>query len=107
MRSRSIQHPELQSNMDNWIEDDYIWIRRTALIYQLFYREATDKKRLFKYCTKTMHENEFFIRKAIGWCLRQYAKTNPQDVKAFITKQKQHLSGLSYREAAKYLSASK
>ncbi len=47
-----LQYPELLPSMDNWIEDEYLWIRRTALIYQLSYKEATNKKRLFSYCTK-------------------------------------------------------
>jgi len=96
------QCPELKNEMNRWIDDKNLWIRRTALIYQLSYKEATDKKRLFEYCTKTMHEKEFFIRKAIGWSLRQYSRTNPQAVKAFISEQKKLLSGLSYREAGKY-----
>ena len=81
-----LQYPELVPLMNNWIEDEYLWIKRTALIYQLSYKEATNEKRLFSYCTKTMHEQEFFIRKAIGWALRQYARTNPLAVKVFITR---------------------
>ncbi len=96
------QYPELKNGMNRWIDDKNLWIRRTALIYQLSYKEATDKERLFEYCTKTLHEKEFFIKKAIGWSLRQYSRTNPQAVKAFISEQKELLSGLSYREAGKY-----
>ena len=50
-----------------------------------------------------MHEKEFFIRKAIGWSLRQYAHTNPGAIQAFIETEKNSLSPLSYREAAKHL----
>jgi 3-methyladenine DNA glycosylase AlkD len=89
--------------MDSWIEDEYLWIRRVALIYQLLYKEETDKERLFAYCEKTMHEKDFFIRKALGWSLRQYAKTNPQDVSSFISKHRDKLSPLSFREASKSL----
>ena len=50
-----------------------------------------------------MHEKEFFIRKAIGWALREYAKTDPGAVADFATANRESLSGLSYREATKYL----
>ena len=96
------EYPELNKHMNSWIENENLWLRRTALIYQLSYKEATNKERLFTYCTKTMHENEFFIRKAIGWSLRQYARTNPEAVISFITKHKKKLSPLSYREASKH-----
>lgn len=60
--------------MDSWINDSNLWIRRTALICQLKKKSKTDFERLFTYCTQTAHEKEFFIRKAIGWALREYSK---------------------------------
>ncbi len=95
-------HPELTLCMDKWIDDEDIWIRRSAIIYQLSYKETTDHERLFRYCKLRMHEKEFFIRKAIGWALRHYARTDPQAVIDFITKEKESLSPLSYREAGKH-----
>jgi 3-methyladenine DNA glycosylase AlkD len=65
-------NPKCVSRMDDWIEDENMWIRRTALLFQARYKDATDSKRLFAYCQKTMHEKEFFIRKAIGCALREY-----------------------------------
>ena len=50
-----------------------------------------------------MHETEFFIRKAIGWALRDYARTDPVAVAAFVTEHREDLSGLSYREATKHV----
>lgn len=97
------KHPKLHIHMDRWIEEDYMWIRRSALIYQLSYKEATHTERLFKYCTLRMHEKEFFIRKAIGWSLRNYARTNPHAVLQFALQQKSSLAPLSYREATKHL----
>ena len=97
-----LMYPTLQKQMDDWIADSDFWIRRSALIHQLSYKEATDEKRLFKHCTRTMEEKEFFIRKAIGWALRQYARTNPQAVRTFLAQHKSSLSPLSYREAGKY-----
>ncbi len=97
------KYPSLQSTMDRWIEDDYMWIRRSAIIYQLSYKQDTDTQRLFAYCKQRAHEKEFFIRKAIGWSLRQYAHTNPEAIRVFIEGEKSSLSPLSYREAAKHL----
>jgi 3-methyladenine DNA glycosylase AlkD len=97
-------HPELAPElMDRFIEDPDMWIRRTALLCQLKHGEKTDHKRLFRYCLKLAHEQEFFIRKAIGWALRGYSYTEPDRVKAFLKKYKSRLSPLSYREGAKVL----
>jgi len=94
--------PMLQENMDGWINDKNLWIRRSALIFQLKYKNKTNEKKLFNYCEKTMYEEDFFIRKAIGWVLREYSKTNKKIVKDFIEKNKNHLSKLSIREGSKY-----
>jgi 3-methyladenine DNA glycosylase AlkD len=98
-----LKHPELVTTMDDWIQDECLWIRRTALIYQLTWKQETDAGRLLRYCETTMHEKDFFIRKAIGWALRQYSKTQPQVVKKFIQKNRSSLSPLSIREGSKYL----
>jgi 3-methyladenine DNA glycosylase AlkD len=96
-------HPHLTGVMDRWIEDPYLWIRRAALLFQLRWKQETDEERLFAYCQKTMHEKDFFIRKAIGWVLREYSKTKPQAVEKFISHHRPRLSNLSIREASKYL----
>ena len=90
-------HPELVVEMDEWIESDDIWIARTAILHQLMYKERTDANRLFTYCTMTMESTEFFIRKAIGWALRQYARTDPDSVRTFVAEHEGALSGLSKR----------
>ncbi|MEM1347711.1 MAG: DNA alkylation repair protein [Myxococcota bacterium] len=89
--------------MDQWLHDDDMWIRRTALLCQLKRKERTDDERLFAYCAARMREDEFFIRKAIGWALREYSKTAPQSVAAFVNARRGDLSGLSFREATKVL----
>ena len=89
--------------MDRWIDDDDLWIRRTAILAQLKHKAETDADRLFRYCLRRADEKEFFIRKAIGWALREYAKTAPEAVKAFLVEHRGALSGLSYREGAKGL----
>lgn len=92
-----------EERMDRWIDDDDLWIRRTAILGQLKHKEHTDVARLFRYCRERMHEREFFIRKAIGWALRQYSYTDPDAVKDFLRAHRDELSGLSYREGAKGL----
>jgi 3-methyladenine DNA glycosylase AlkD len=98
-----LDHPELVQAMDDWIQDEFLWIRRTALIFQLKYKQQTDCTRLFGYCTTVMHERDFFIRKAIGWALRQYSKTDPIAVKQFIQTHQHALSPLSVKEGSKYV----
>ena len=89
--------------MSGWIDDPDLWIRRTALIGQLGHKQQTDASLLFDFCSRRAHETDFFIRKAIGWALRQYAKTDPDAVRGFLTAHGEKLSGLSRREAAKHL----
>jgi len=98
-----LKRPSLLNDMDKWIEDSNFWIRRSALLCQLRWKEKTDKARLFSYCKKTAPESEFFICKAIGWSLREYSKTAPQNVTAFIQENHALLSPLSLREASKHL----
>ncbi len=89
--------------MDVWIEDDDFWLRRTAILCQLGFKKETDHRRLFDYCLRRADEKEFFIRKAIGWALRDYSYAEPALVKAFLLKHENRLSGLSFREGAKQL----
>jgi len=96
-------NPELVSTMDSWVEDENMWLARTAILHQLGYREATDTERLFRYCRLQASHPDFFIRKAIGWALRQYAHTDPVAVRAFLAEEGSGLSPLSRREAAKHL----
>jgi 3-methyladenine DNA glycosylase AlkD len=96
-------YPELIANIDQWICDENLWIRRSALLFQLRWKEQTDEQRLFSFCIKTMHEKDFFIRKAIGWVLREYSKTNPLSIRAFVDTHRNDLSTLSIREGSKYI----
>ncbi|MDJ0384859.1 DNA alkylation repair protein [Streptomyces sp. G-G2] len=89
--------------MDEWIGDENLWIARTALLHQLRYKGATDADRLFAYCLRQAGHPDLFIRKAIGWCLREYAKTDPAAVRAFVAERREQLSPLSVREALKNL----
>lgn len=89
--------------LEEWIDHDDMWLRRTALLAQLRHKTATDEAMLFDFCQRRAHEKEFFIRKAIGWALREYARVNPDAVRGFLRDHEAHLSGLSRREAAKHL----
>ncbi|MBK9639373.1 MAG: DNA alkylation repair protein [Bacteroidetes bacterium] len=96
------KYPEkIPAAIKQWTKTENFWLHRTCIIFQLKYGVNTDQKLLFELCTKYAMEKEFFIRKAIGWALRQYSKYNPKAVEEFIQKQK--LSPLSIKEASKYL----
>ena len=95
------RHPELTATMDAWATDDDLWLIRTAILHQLWYRSGTDTDRLFGYCTAQAGHRDFFVRKAIGWALRQYARTDPDAVRRYVRDQGERLSGLSVREALK------
>ncbi len=87
--------------LDAWIVHENIWVRRCAILHQLHYKGATDEKRLLEYALKCAHEKEFFIKKAIGWAMRMYARVNP----AFV-QQVMHnppFSALSVKEALKHV----
>lgn len=86
---------------EKWIRSDPMWLRRTALLFQLKYKERTDWGRLTDYVLLCADERPFFIRKAIGWALREYGKTNPDAVVRFVREHKDKLSPLSSREALK------
>ncbi len=94
---------KLKPKLDRWADHDDMWLRRSALICQLKHKAQTDEAWLFDLCLRRAHEKEFFIRKAIGWTLREYAKTEPERVRDFLLEHRDRWSGLSFREAAKHL----
>ena len=98
-----LQNPELRAEMDRWIEDEDFWVTRVAILHQLRHKGATDAERLFTYCERRSRDGEFFIRKAIGWALREYSKTDADAVRAFVASHEDTLSGLSKREALLWL----
>ena len=91
------------NGMDAALKHDNFWMRRIALLHQLGWRGKTDEMRLFRYSIALGHENEFFIQKAIGWALRDYARHAPHNVAQFINENRTALSKLSIREAGKHL----
>ena len=96
---------EVRPVMQQWIDDRDIWVRRAALLSQLKHKNQTDEDQLFDHCLRRAGEKEFFIRKAIGWALRDYSWTRPEAVRRFLEEHGDRLSPLSLREGAKRLSA--
>jgi len=104
IRRLIVEHPDQTWPMvDKWIDDEDMWLRRTAILCQIGARERTDTGRLFAFCERRAFEREFFIRKAIGWALREQARTDPEAVAGFVVEHRDQLSGLSYREATKHI----
>jgi 3-methyladenine DNA glycosylase AlkD len=93
-------YPSMVRVMDDWAAGEQLWLTRTAILHQLRYKGETDADRLFGYCASRAEHKDFFIRKAIGWALREHAYTDPDAVAAFVRSHPE-LSGLSRREALK------
>jgi 3-methyladenine DNA glycosylase AlkD len=85
-----------------WRVSENFWLRRTTILFQLGYKQNTDFELLCEIIRENLGSKEFFINKAIGWALRQHARTDPMAVKKFVQATKE-LSPLSRREAMKHL----
>lgn len=94
---------EVRPTLDRWRSDDDLWLRRAVLLAHLKHKDRTDTSALFADIEALAHEKEFFIRKAIGWVLRDYSYAAPDAVKAFLLSRRDRLSGLSFREGARQL----
>lgn len=99
----ALRHPDLRAELDAWASGGQLWLARAAILHQLAYRERTDAGRLFAYCLAQAGSGEFFLRKAIGWALREYSKTDPAAVERFVANHHDRLSPLSRREALRLL----
>lgn len=86
-----------------YMASDSMWLQRTALIFQLKYKDETNAQLLLNCIDQTLGSKEFFINKASGWALRQYSKFNPSLVSDYIQKNEALLSKLTIREGSKYL----
>ena len=89
--------------MLEWSLDDDFWVRRVAIDHQLCRKEKTNTELLEKILVNNFGSDEFFINKAIVWSLRDYSKTNPEWVRAFVEKHADRMSKLSVKEAGKYI----
>jgi len=88
-------------HMDRAVRHKNFWVRRIAMIHQLGCRAETDTALLFDYARLLAPEKEFFVRKAIGWALRDYAWHDWRAIEAFLEAEGEQFSGLTRREAAK------
>ena len=99
LRERSVAEPVVRG----WIPDDDMWLRRASIICQLGHKSDTDASLLDDACTANLPDTEFFIRKAIGWALRQYARSNEEWVRGYVDRHRDELSGISFPEATNHL----
>jgi 3-methyladenine DNA glycosylase AlkD len=100
---RLVGELELGSFLREWAVDRNMWKRRTAIIAQVTRKHATDAQLLFDCIEPNRADREFFIRKAIGWALRDYSKVDPGGVERYCATHE--LSALSRREALRRLGA--
>ncbi len=98
-----LDNPEAKQMILEWSVDDDFWLRRIAIDHQLLQKEKTDTELLEQILINNLNQTEFFINKAIGWSLRDYSKTNPDWVRAFLAKYSSQMANLSIREASKYI----
>jgi 3-methyladenine DNA glycosylase AlkD len=92
---------EMRREMLAWSRSDDLWKRRSAILCQLTFKKDTDLDLLYAVIEPALGSKEFFLRKAIGWALRQYAWTDPKEVRRCVRTLEGRLSGLSKREALK------
>lgn len=95
-----LQYPlETENVIERFSNSENMWLNRSAIIFQLGYKQKTNFNLLKSECEKHKNSEEFFIQKAIGWALREYAKTNPEAVRNFVDQT--NLKPLSKKEAMK------
>jgi len=97
----SLYPSPMKVQMRLWARDENMWKRRTAILCQLTFKHDTDVRLLYDCLEPSLREREFFLRKAIGWALRQYARVDPEEVIRYVKVRRQDLSLLSQREALK------
>ncbi|HUP44807.1 MAG TPA: DNA alkylation repair protein, partial [Thermoanaerobaculia bacterium] len=92
---------KMKKTLRRWSKGDDLWKRRTSIIAQNTFKKETDLDLLYDCIAPSLASKEFFLRKAIGWALRQYAWTNPREVQRYVREHAAELSPLSKREALK------
>jgi 3-methyladenine DNA glycosylase AlkD len=103
------RHPELAERLDRWARDPDFWIRRSALLARLvaLRQGRGDFAAFARHAEAMLEEKEFFIRKAIGWVLRDTARKRPELVADWLEPRAARASGLTVREAIRHLSAAR
>jgi 3-methyladenine DNA glycosylase AlkD len=102
------EDPAVDATLHRWVVDDLFWVRRAALLAHLQVLRAGEDEhgidRFLDDADRLVDEREFFIRKAIGWCMRDLGKRRPELVQRWLTEHLDGLSGVTLREAVKPLS---
>lgn len=103
----ALRHDDAWHTIDRWADDDDFWVRRAALLTLLAGIRASrpDTARINRYATAMLNEKEFFIRKAIGWVLRELSKKDPRYVTRYTRQHAREMSGVTFREAVRHLPA--
>jgi 3-methyladenine DNA glycosylase AlkD len=96
---------DMGRTMRSWAKSDDNWKRRTSILCQLKFKHHTNPRLLYHNIEESFEVPNFFLRKAIGWALREYAKTEPAEVRRYVTAHAKDLHPLSRREAMKNLDA--
>lgn len=91
----------MRRKMLSWSKSTDMWKRRTSILCQLGYKAETDLDLLYACIEPSLGSKEFFLRKAIGWALRQYAWTDAEEIRKYVKRNRERLSALSIREALK------
>ncbi|HJJ26833.1 MAG TPA: DNA alkylation repair protein [Methanocorpusculum sp.] len=99
----SLRDERVKTLMISWSQDENIWLKRAAIQHQMSLKDKTDAEVLEETIKNSLGSSEFFVNKAIGCALRDYAKSNPVWVTEFLTRYENKLSPLSRKEAGKYL----
>ncbi len=98
------EHPRtIRPELLAWSTGDHLWLRRTAILAQLKFKAATDWRLQQRLMAPSLTSAEFFLRKALGWALREYSKTDPDAVLSYVRRHGAELSGLTRREGLKVL----
>ncbi|UXI67918.1 DNA alkylation repair protein [Tahibacter amnicola] len=95
--------PSTVTTLRRWSRHENVWLRRIAILCQLDFKHDTNVPLLFELMAPSLDSREFFLRKAIGWALRQLARTQPDVVLRYVREHESQLSPLSRREALKHL----
>ncbi len=89
--------------MRTWSRRNELWLRRSSILCQVGSRDAVDRALLYDCIEPSLGSREFFLRKAIGWALRQYARVEPGEVARYVAQNEDRLSPLSRREALRHI----
>jgi 3-methyladenine DNA glycosylase AlkD len=99
-----VRYPRSAFRLDRWSRDDDFWVRRASLLAWIEpLKRGVPMDRFLGYAEAMLDEKEFFIRKAIGWVLREAGKTRPEEVAGWLGPRTGRASGVTMREAVKYL----